>query len=55
MRNLMALFLITFLTGCSRSGPDMSPIGGGLAVIGLSVIVSTMIMRMRSKGGSSDE
>lgn len=55
MRNLCALILVACLTGCSRSAVDTSPIGGGLAVIGLSIIVSTLIARIRHKGGADDE
>jgi hypothetical protein len=55
MRNLYALLLVACLTGCTRSGPDMSPVGGGLAVVGLSLIVSTLLIRIRQKGGSEDE
>jgi hypothetical protein len=55
MRNLTALFLVAMLSGCARSQVDTSPIGGGLAVIGLSIILSTILLRMRIKGGSEDE
>jgi hypothetical protein len=51
--------LITLLTmipiaGCSRSGPDMSPIGGGLAVIGLGIIIAAFICSVFRSGGDND-
>lgn len=54
MRNLYALILVACMTGCTRSAVDTSPIGGGLAVVGLSIIVSTLVSRMRQKGGSDE-
>lgn len=47
-------FLLT-LTGCT-SGPDMGPIGGGLAVIGLAIVIGAVVLRLPAdrKGGDDD-
>ena len=52
---LPALPFLFTLTGCTN-GPDMGPIGGGLAIIGLAVIVSAVIRHLPSnrKGGDDD-
>jgi|SaaInlLV_10m_DNA_1039704.scaffolds.fasta_scaffold173588_1 hypothetical protein len=54
MRNLCALILVTCLTGCTRSQPDMSPVGGGLAVIGLGIIIAAFICSVFRNGGDND-
>ena len=55
MRILITLLFIVCVSGCTRPEPDMSPIGGGLAVIGLSIIVSTVVVLVCGKGGLDDE
>ncbi len=39
-----ALFLLPALSGCQATGgPDMSPVGKGLAVIGLGIVLAAFI------------
>jgi hypothetical protein len=49
---ILSLFLL-FLTGCG-GGPDMGPIGAGLCVIGLSLIVAKLVERIRGIGGDHE-
>ncbi len=53
MSLLILLILCLFLTGCG-GGPDMAPIGAGLCVIGLSLIVAKLVERIRSMGGDHE-
>ena len=53
MRSLIAALYIALLSGCSR-GPDMGPVGGGLAVIGLALIVAAVINTLAGKGGDDE-
>lgn len=41
------------LSGCS-GGPDMGPIGGGLAVIGLGIVAAAVIRTLAGKGGDHE-
>ncbi len=45
---MRALLLVTplLLAGCEARGPDMSPVGGGLAVVGLSIILAAFVLRL---------
>ena len=53
MSLLILLILCLFLTGCGGV-PDMGPIGAGLAIIGLSLIVSKLVERIRGNGGDHE-
>lgn len=53
VRSLIAALYIALLSGCSR-GPDMGPVGGGLAVIGLALIVAAVINTLAGKGGDDE-
>ena len=55
VRNLIALLFVSCMTGCVRGGSDMGPVGGGLAVIGLAMIVAAIINTISGKGGDDDE
>jgi hypothetical protein len=48
VKQFIALYLLAGLTGCSAV--DTSPIGGGLAVIGLALIVAAVINTLTGKG-----
>lgn len=54
MRNLIALIFVSSMTGCVRGGSDMGPVGGGLAVIGLAMIVAAIINTLSGKGGDDE-
>ena len=56
MKRIQLALTALLLGGCAAS-PDMTPIGGGLAIIGLAVIVSAVIQSLPShpKGGDDDE
>jgi len=44
------------LAGCSTpSGPDLSPIGNGLVVIGLSIVLAALIRLLGRRRESDDE
>ncbi len=52
MKIWIHLPVLLLLSGCTRE-PDMTPIGGGLAIVGLALIVSAVIQRLphtRQKG-----
>lgn len=53
---ITAMVILTFLslTGCG-SEPNPGPsIGAGLGIVGLSLIVSRLVERVRTKGGGND-
>lgn len=54
MRGLIASLFLALLSGCSRSAVDTSPIGSGLAVIGLALIVAAIINTLAGKGGDDE-
>jgi hypothetical protein len=54
VRNLIALLFVSCMTGCVRGGSDMGPVGGGLAVIGLGIIVAAFICSVFRNGGDND-
>ena len=54
VRNLIALLFVSCMTGCVRSQPDMSPVGGGLAVIGLGIVVAAFIISVFGNGGRDE-
>ena len=44
MRSAWAIVLVVLLSACSAGGaPDMGPVGGGLSVIGLGIVVAAFI------------
>lgn len=50
---LTPLFLLP-MTGCSGGGSDMTPVGAGLATVGLCLIISKLVERLRSKGDDDE-
>ena len=44
MRRTCAIVMAALLSACSAGGaPDMGPVGGGLSVIGLGIVVAAFI------------
>ena len=43
------------LTGCGGNAPDFGPIGAGLSVIGLGIVIGALILAIFRKGGGSDD
>ncbi|MEI6278724.1 MAG: hypothetical protein WCQ16_04985 [Verrucomicrobiae bacterium] len=54
MRKLI-LILPVALTGCGSNAPDFGPIGAGLAVIGLGIVIAALIIAIFRKGGGGDD
>lgn len=51
MRALAIILVATLMTGCNSGTPDMGPVGGGLSVIGLAIVVAAFIAALAGKGG----
>ena len=44
MKRAWCVFMVALLSGCGSGGaPDMGPVGGGLSVIGLGIVVAAFI------------
>jgi hypothetical protein len=43
------------LTGCGSNTPDLGPIGAGLSVIGLGIVIGALILAVFCKGGGGDD
>ena len=43
------------LTGCGSNAPDFGPIGAGLSVIGLGIVVGCLILAIFKRGGGGDD
>lgn len=54
MKEFIAILFVASLSGCSRSAVDTLPIGGGLAVIGLALVVAAIINTLAGKGGDDE-
>jgi len=55
MRKLILLAPITAaLTGCGQAAVDLGPVGAGLGVIGLGIVVGALILAIFRKGGGDD-
>lgn len=53
-KTIQLLALALALTGCAKSGPDMGPVGAGLSVIGLGIVIGAVILALlRPKGGGN--
>jgi hypothetical protein len=50
---LLALALV--VTGCTKSGPDMGPVGAGLSVIGLGIVIASVVRALLRPRGGRDE
>ncbi|MCC6355229.1 MAG: hypothetical protein IT577_15160 [Verrucomicrobiae bacterium] len=58
MRRAYAILMVALFTGCSSgNAPDMGPVGGGLSVIGLGIVVAAFITAVASamRGGDDRE
>ena len=56
MRNLiLTIPTAAALTGCGTSAPDFGPIGAGLSVIGLGIVIGALILAIFKKGGGGDD
>jgi hypothetical protein len=45
-------FLCLTMPGCSYyTGPDMGPVGAGLSVIGLGIVVGALVLTLFRGGG----
>ena len=55
IRCLLPVTVVLGLTGCGDKGPDMGPVGAGLSVIGLGIVIATTIVVVFGKKGGSDE
>ena len=42
------------LTGCGDKGPDMGPVGAGLSVIGLGIVIGATIIALLGRGGGDE-
>lgn len=54
IRCILPVIAVIGLTGC-KSGPDMGPVGAGLSVIGLGIVIGATIMSLFGKKGGGDE
>ena len=54
IRCVLPLIVVLGLSGCSI-GPDMGPIGAGLSVIGLGIVLGATIVVIFIKKGGDDE
>lgn len=54
-RIIRAILVLSLLPGCQSGGPDMGPIGGGLSVIGLALVVAAFVGAIFGKGGRHDD
>ena len=43
------------LTGCGSNAPDFGPIGAGLSVIGLGIVIGALILAIFKRGGGGDD
>jgi hypothetical protein len=54
IRCILPVCMVLGLTGCS-TGPDMGPVGAGLSVIGLGIVIGATIIALLGKKGGGDE
>jgi len=52
---MLILILPVALTGCGGNAPDFGPIGAGLSVIGLGIVIAALILAIFHKGGGGDD
>jgi hypothetical protein len=55
IRCIMPVVIVVSLTGCATTGPDMGPVGAGLSVIGVGIIIGATIIALLGKKGGGDE
>jgi len=54
-KTIQLLALAQVLTGCAKSGPDMGPVGAGLSVIGLGIVIAAVVLALLRPRGGRDE
>ena len=54
-KTIQLLALALALTGCAQGGPDMGPVGAGLAVIGLGLVIAAVIRSLFGPRGGGHE
>jgi hypothetical protein len=55
IRCLLPVVVALGLTGCGDKGPDMGPVGAGLSVIGLGIVIGATIIALLGKKGGGNE
>ena len=55
IRCVLPVIVVFGLTGCATTGPDMGPVGAGLSVIGLGIVIGATIIALLGKKGGGDE
>ncbi len=55
IRCVLPVVVVLSLTGCGSTGPDMGPVGAGLSVIGVGIIIGATIIALFGKKGGGDE
>ena len=55
IRCVLPVIVVFGLTGCATTGPDMGPVGAGLSVIGLGIVIGATIVVVFGKKGGGDE
>ena len=55
IRCVLPVIVVFGLTGCGTTGPDMGPVGAGLSVIGLGIVLGATIVVIIIKKGGDDE
>jgi hypothetical protein len=55
IRCVLPVIVVFGLTGCATTGPDMGPVGAGLSVIGLGLLIGATIIALLGKKGGGDE
>jgi hypothetical protein len=54
-KTIQLVVLALVLTGCAKSGPDMGPVGAGLSVIGLGIVIAAVVIAILSGKGGGHE
>ena len=54
---IVVVVIPLWLTGCASAVPatSHSPIGGGLAIIGLGLVIAAFLLRALPKGGEHED
>lgn len=51
---ILPVVIVVSLTGCN-TGPDMGPVGAGLSVIGLGIVIAATVVVVFGRKGGGDE
>lgn len=55
IRCVLPVIVVFGLTGCATTEPDMGPVGAGLSVIGLGIVIGATIIALLGRKGGGDE